>query len=865
MTVVETINNSFTNTSKKELDKGEEEASGEVIDSSSGNSQRSSSSPRKNFVFDKRRIRLTIKDRAEENNSRIIKNNTNNSIDISSSGAYSRESFSIDVGMMWLLKSIERHTLQEHVCERILKLPHTDFQFFLPQIVHVCVVYNYEPIVRMLIEKCRQSIIIAAQTFFLLQSTVHDNNPNTCPNAKILWKKCEMAAIGIHNFEEEEDLIPTTLSDHSILIINEQYWSDNKDSLVETDEEDNDNEQEIEDNFENDISVIEKNVSNFKINNNEEKNKLSSSTTKTTTTTTSPPPLSNLKTKQQISTPPFSSPTSTKSSPLSSSPPPISSPTQSSKSTPLSSSTSDLPDQIKSSGNHHHQHFNNHNQNNSNNRLSYSTSILTNDKNTSILANSSNNLFRYSVNGDGKILLASTSSNPYTFCFDLLETSPNNKSFSYQPFYSEIHFISILSKVGTYLLSIPIVTDRNKLKDMRNASLRLMLKQLNDQLFGVNNSILLPVYPPFLVLGICHEEACCLNSRERVPYMIVLEVQVSEEGNISSNKSRVVDITGQDGDEEQITDNLKDVLEEDPFLKQPSNPLNIVFGENWKDKENRIWKTSQRKSVEGWRLISFIVKSGDDLRQEQLAMQLITQFHRIFQRSNLPLWLRPYLVIATGYDSGLIETVPDSMSVDTLKKKVTAFTTLSDYFIRCYGDRKSKSFIKAQTNFIESLAAYSLVCYFLQIKDRHNGNILIDTKGHLIHIDYGFILSISPGSMNFETAPFKLTKEYVELMGGKGSEKFHYFVTLLVCGFIEVRKHYQEFLMMIELLLPYTNLTCILKGGESAISNFKERFKLELTSDDQCQAYVEGLIEQSLDNWTTHSYDSYQYYTNGIV
>jgi len=30
--------------------------------------------------------------------------------------------------------------------------------------------------------------------------------------------------------------------------------------------------------------------------------------------------------------------------------------------------------------------------------------------------------------------------------------------------------------------------------------------------------------------------------------------------------------------------------------------------------------------------------------------------------------------------------------------------------------------------------------------------------GYLIHIDYGFILTISPGGMNFESAPFKLTQ-----------------------------------------------------------------------------------------------------------
>jgi hypothetical protein len=101
----------------------------------------------------------------------------------------------------------------------------------------------------------------------------------------------------------------------------------------------------------------------------------------------------------------------------------------------------------------------------------------------------------------------------------------------------------------------------------------------------------------------------------------------------------------------------------------------------WAEKEERIRKTSPFGRLPNWNLYSVIVKSGDDLRQEQLAVQLIETFYKIFKKAELPLYLYSYNVIATSSNSGLIETIPDAISIDALKKRIPNAKTLEDYFI----------------------------------------------------------------------------------------------------------------------------------------------------------------------------------------
>lgn len=65
-----------------------------------------------------------------------------------------------------------------------------------------------------------------------------------------------------------------------------------------------------------------------------------------------------------------------------------------------------------------------------------------------------------------------------------------------------------------------------------------------------------------------------------------------------------------------------------------------------------------------------MVKTNDNLKQEQFALQLIYQFDYIFKLENLPLILTPYEVLSMGPDCGIIEMVKDSITFDKLKKQL---------------------------------------------------------------------------------------------------------------------------------------------------------------------------------------------------
>lgn len=267
-------------------------------------------------------------------------------------------------------------------------------------------------------------------------------------------------------------------------------------------------------------------------------------------------------------------------------------------------------------------------------------------------------------------------------------------------------------------------------------------------------------------------------------------------------------------------------------------------------------KETEENAVELWQ--SAIFKVGDDCRQDVLALQMIAAFRSIFQTVGLDVYVYPYRVTATAPGCGVIEVLPNSISRDMLGRE--AVNGLYDYFISKYGNEDSLRFQKARNNFVKSMAAYSVISFLLQFKDRHNGNIMIDDAGHILHIDFGFCFDVAPGGIRFERAPFKLTGEMMAVMGGSTeTQPFRWFEELCIKAFLACRQHCGK-LAQIVLLMMDSGLPCF---KPESVTHFRDRFALD-KSDGEAAEFMRDLIRKSHSSYSTGIYDQFQLLTNGI-
>ena len=240
------------------------------------------------------------------------------------------------------------------------------------------------------------------------------------------------------------------------------------------------------------------------------------------------------------------------------------------------------------------------------------------------------------------------------------------------------------------------------------------------------------------------------------------------------------------------------------------------------------------------------------------ALQMIKKFQEIL--SKIGIFINSYEVITTSPSSGLIEFLPNTNSIDGILKSIPSTWKLNQFFRNFFKNNLKE----AQKNFAESLAGFCIISYFLQIKDRHNGNIMLDNKGHIFHIDFGFIFGSSPKNLGFEKAEFKLVKDYVDILDGFDSELFKYFKQKFVEGIIECKKHFIILSSMIRIMF-HAGIKCFDNQNiDFVLKDFQQRFFFNNTEEEIIN-FIDKMINYNYENFFTRNYDYFQYFTNGIL
>lgn len=235
---------------------------------------------------------------------------------------------------------------------------------------------------------------------------------------------------------------------------------------------------------------------------------------------------------------------------------------------------------------------------------------------------------------------------------------------------------------------------------------------------------------------------------------------------------------------------------------------------------------------------SVMFKSGDDLRQDQLVLQMLMLMDKLLQDQGLDLQLTTYHVLATAPGQGLVQLVPDCLNLaqilaeskNDIRRYLQAQHPAPD---APYGIEPS-----VFERFVKSSAGYCVTMYILGVGDRHLDNLMMCSNGALFHIDFGYILGHDPKPF---PPPMKFSKEMVEAMGGADSKDYIKF-RLLCCEAFNILRASSNLILNLLMLMVDAGVADL--RGEADVKKVTEKLRLEL-SNEEASAYFENLIDSS--------------------
>ena len=451
-------------------------------------------------------------------------------------------------------------------------------------------------------------------------------------------------------------------------------------------------------------------------------------------------------------------------------------------------------------------------------------------------------------------------------------------------YFSEINFINDIVNISDILRAVP--------RERRDSSLKDFILLLNKEYlpsYIYNPLSFLDVNDEDELLRIDDKFSYPISTNERVPCQIIFEYSTKKNNNNIKTLQSSFNNT-----KSPLNNNNPNINENNNNIGINNNEDKVIYPEtagifknyNFNELQEIILNKSKYRKNSNYpnrKIMSSIIKGGDELRQDFFISQILNLFNDFFSEEGLNIHLKTFNVISNS-SGGFLQTIINSVSIAKINKITFPYedkysfelvsgiknnnlnyydSNLKNYFIFKFG-KDTEEFKKAIINFVSSFVGYSLICYFFEIKDRNNGNILIDEEGNVIHIDFGFLFDKTPGNIKFERAPFKFTNDFIELIGGIESNYFFLFQDLFFKGFKIIRKNYDTVILMVELFCDIYHDLNSFHDKDNILKILKDKFLLAINKDEELLNKCNELIYNSINNWRTKVYDNFQKYCVGI-
>jgi phosphatidylinositol 3-kinase len=135
--------------------------------------------------------------------------------------------------------------------------------------------------------------------------------------------------------------------------------------------------------------------------------------------------------------------------------------------------------------------------------------------------------------------------------------------------------------------------------------------------------------------------------------------------------------------------------------------------------------------------------------------------------------LPSYHIKMLNMDIGVIEFVENSI---TLREINTRGFTLQNYILE---NNKAETLDVIKKRFAISMATSCCITYLLGLGDRHLDNIMVNQRGQIFNIDYGYILD-NPMTNVLGAPNIKVTSDMIDFLGGTNSEYYKFFEDYLL-------------------------------------------------------------------------------------